>query len=319
MKLYTNFIGLDIGKFTFVASVYGRKTTKEYENNLSGIKIFLKDHKGLLPQSLCVLETTGGYEMRIALSLCDKGFAVHRANTRKVKNFILSYGNGAKTDALDARALALYGYERDNKLTKFVPASKNALELYELVQRRQDLKQMLVAEKNRYQAPRANVIKTGCMEIISVITKQVKKIDEEINELIENNNTLKAKKAVLLTIPGIGNIIANELLALMPELGTMNRKQIASLAGLAPKANESGKFVGYRHTGQGRNIVKPILFLAAMAARNSKSHLATFYSDLVTRGKKKMVALVALMRKIIVIANARLKEAGERSVPSKPL
>ena len=109
----------------------------------------------------------------------------------------------------------------------------------------------------------------------------------------------------------------------MPELGTMNRRQVASLAGLAPKANDSGKSVGYRRTGQGRNTVKPILFLAAMAARNSKSNLATFYSDLIARGKKKMVALVALMRKIIVIANARLKaldfEAGERSAPSKAL
>ena len=323
MKLYTNFIGLDIGKFNFVAAVYGNKTTKEYENNLSGIKLFLKDHKALLPQSLCVLETTGGYEMRLLLSLCDKRFAVHRANTRKVKNFILSYGNGAKTDALDAQALALYGYERKDKLEKFVPASRKALELYELVQRRHDLKQMLVAEKNRYQAPRANVIKTGCKEIISVITKQVEKIDGEINELIENDDSLKAKKKVLLTIPGIGNIIANDLLVLMPELGSMNMKQVASLAGLAPRANESGKFVGYRRTGQGRNTVKPILFLAAMAARNSNSELKTFYESLITRGKKKMVALVALMRKIIVIANARLKElvvgAGEQSAPSKAL
>ena len=257
------------------------------------------------------------------LRLCDKGFAVHRANTRKVKDFIRSFGNRAKTDALDALALALYGYERGNRLEKFVPSSKKASNLYELAQRRQDLKQMLVAEKNRLQAPRAELIKGSCAAMIKIITEQIVSIDTEIDALIEEDAILKAKKKTLMTIPGIGNIISNELLILMPELGKMNRRQVASLAGLAPKANESGKFVGYRRVGSGRNIVKPILYMAAMAARNSNSQLATFYSNLVARGKKKMVALVALMRKIIVIANAKLKdlsiEAGERSAPSKAL
>ena len=254
-----------------------------------------------------MLETTGGYETRLLLTLCDKGFAVHRANTQKVKNFIRSFGNRAKTDALDAQALAFYGYERGDRLTKFVPCSKKALDLYELVQRRQDLKQMLIAEKNRFQAPRAKLIKGSCAVMIKVITEQISSIDAEIDALIEDDSILKAKKKTLITIPGIGNIIANELLILMPELGKMNRREVASLAGLAPRANDSGKFVGYRRTGQGRNTIKPILFLAAMAARNSKSQLATFYFDLIARGKKKMVALVALMRKIIVIANAKLK------------
>ena len=322
MKLYTKFIGLDIGKFNFVVANYGNKMTKEYENNLSGINFFLKDYKSLLSSSLCVLETTGGYETKLLLTLCDKGFAVHRANTRKVKNFIRSYGNGAKTDALDAKALALYGYERSDRLERFVPSSKKALDLYELAQRRQDLKQMLVAEKNRLQAPRAKLIKASCARMIKVIADQIASIDADIDALIEDDNILKAKKKTLMTIPGIGNIIANELLIFMPELGSMNRRQVASLAGLAPKANESGQFAGYRRTGVGRNIVKPILFLAAMAARNSNSDLKTFYENLTARGKKKMVALVALMRKIIVIANARLRDlakAGERSAPTKAL
>jgi transposase len=140
MTLYTNFIGLDIGKFNFVVAVYSSKTTKEYENNPSGIISFLKDYKSILSNSLCVLETTGGYETRLLFTLCEKNFAVHRANTRNVKSFIRSYGGQAKTDALDAKALALYGYERKEKLAKFVPSSKKALDLYELVQRRQDLR-----------------------------------------------------------------------------------------------------------------------------------------------------------------------------------
>jgi transposase len=308
MKLYTDFIGLDIGKFNFVAAIYGSKTTKEYKNNQSGIHSFLKDHKKLLTNSLCVLETTGGYEMQLLYGLCAKGFAVHRANTRKVKNFIRSFGTQAKTDALDAQALALYGYERGDRLEKYKPVSAKGLKLYELIKRRQDLKQILIAEKNRYQAPRADVIKKSCEMLIKTIKEQVDAIDTQINTWIEEDEVLKSKKKLLLTIPGIGNIIANELLILMPELGKLTRREVASLAGLAPRANESGKYVGYRRTGQGRMEVKSILFLAAMAARKSHSRLSAFYKELEGRGKKKMVALVALMRKIIVIANAKLKE-----------
>jgi transposase len=307
MALYTNFIGLDIGKFSFVAAIYGNKTTREYENNSFGIELFLKEHEDILPNSLCVLEATGGYEMRLLLTLCDKNFSVHRANTRKVKNFIRSFGNQAKTDALDAKALALYGYERNDRLVKFIPASKKALDLYELVQRRQDLKQILASEKNRLQAPKIDIVKTSCSKMIKVLTEEVKAIDKKINALIEEDQILKAKKEALKTIKGIGNIIANELLVLMPELGKMNRREAASLAGVAPRANDSGKHFGYRRTNKGRSGIKPILFIAAMAARNSKSELKNFYLRLVEKGKKKMVALIALARKIIVIANARLK------------
>ena len=307
MALYTNFIGLDIGKFNFVVAVHGNKKTKEYENSSCGIKEFLKDYEKILPSSLCVLEATGGYEMRLLLTLCDKKFTVHRANTRKVKNFIRSFGNQAKTDALDARALALYGYERNDRLAKFIPSSKRALELYELVQRRKDLKQMLVAEKNRLQAPKIDIVKISCSEMIKVLNEQVETIDKKINALIEEDQILKTKKEILKTIKGIGDIVANELLIVMPELGKMSRREAASLAGLAPRANDSGKSVGYRHTSRGRSGIKPILFIAAMAARNSKSELKDFYFKLIEKGKKKMVALIALARKIIVIANARLK------------
>lgn len=307
MALYTNFIGLDIGKFNFVVAVHGNKKTEEYENSPCGIKEFLKGYKDILPNSLCVLETTGGYEMRLLLTLCDKNFCVHRANTRKVKNFIRSFGNQAKTDALDAKALALYGYERNDRLLKFIPSSKKALDLYELAQRRKDLKQMLVAEKNRLQAPKIDIVKTSCSEMIKVLNEQVETIDEKIKALIEEDQILKAKKEVLKTIKGIGDIVANELLILMPELGKMSRREAASLAGLAPRANDSGKSIGYRHTNRGRSGIKPILFIAAMAARNSKSELKDFYFKLIEKGKKKMVALIALARKIIVIANARLK------------
>lgn len=307
MSSYNNFFGIDIGKFEFFVSLRGEKTTKQYENSSEGVNQFIKDFKKILPTSLCILETTGGFETLLLYSLSDKKIAVHRADTRKVKNFIRSYGNGAKTDSLDAKALAEYGFERQSKLNIFVPQSKRMLELYELVQRRKDLKQMIIAEKNRLKAPRANLIKASCEKIIEVITKEIATITAKINAMIDGDPVLQSKKEVLKTIAGIGDIVAAELLITLPELGTLDRRKIASLAGLAPKANDSGRSAGYRRTAQGRNSVKPILFLAAMAARRSKSELKTYYEQLINRGKKKMVALTALMRKIIVIANARLK------------
>lgn len=308
MKVYQNYIGIDIGKFSFVAAIHGDKTTHEYEYNSKGIAAFLKDFKDSLPNALVVLETTGGYEMELLLTLCDNNFAVHRANTRKVKSFILSFGNSAKTDSLDARALALYGFERNERLEIFSPVSRNLSNLYNLVQRRKDLKQMLVAEKNRAKSPKASLIKDSCEAMIEAINKQVDIITKQIEAIIVSEESLLDRKNILKTIPGIGDIIAQDLLTLMPELGTMSRKEAASLAGVAPRANESGKLKGYRRTGYGRDAVKPTLFLAAMTARRSHTFLRDFYKNLVNRGKKKMVALVALMRKIIVIANARLAE-----------
>lgn len=308
MEEYNNFIGIDIGKLSFVVAVYGSKKIREYENNLEGISSFLKDYRSLLVKGFSVLETTGGYEMRLLLMLCEEGFAVHRANTRKVKNFIRSFGNEAKTDPLDSKALALYGYERHSRLDLFQTQSKQALELYELVQRCSDLKLMLVAEKNRLKAPRTDFIKGSCELMIDTLSKQIEALTGRVNQIIENDVVLKKKKEILKTIPGIGEVTANYLLVLLPELGTLNRKQIASLTGLAPIANDSGLRKGYRATGHGRSGIKPILFMAAMAARNSNSWLKSFYNRLVEAGKKKIVALTALMRKIIVIANARIRD-----------
>lgn len=307
MESYNNFIGIDIGKFNFVVAQHGFKSVKEYDNTPIGINKFLKEFKKILPQAMCILEPTGGYEMKLLLTLCEKDYFVHRAHTRNVKNFIRSYGNEAKTDKLDAVSLSQYGFERSKSLSKFISPSKEMLKLYELVQRRRDLKQFLVAEKNRFKSPRTETVKNSINTMIELLTGEVELITGEINKLIEAEPGLREKKKILKTIPGIGDILANELLILLPELGKISRREIASLAGLAPISKDSGRMKGYRRTNHGREGIKPSLFLAAMSARNSHSHLKDFYEGLIKRGKSKMVALTALMRKIIVIANAKLK------------
>jgi transposase len=314
MKIYHNFIGIDMGKYSFVVNIFDEKNTTEYENTLVGIAQFIQDHETRLTNALCVVEATGGYELALLYALTEKSYAVHRADARKVKFFIHSFSAAAKTDALDAKALAHYAKERAERLTLFVPSSKRMVKLFHLVQRRNDLKTMLVAEKNRHKSPGLSSVKGSIEKIMALLEEELSNITTKIKDFVEHDPALQAKMICLKSVPGIGDIVAFELIIRLPELGTLNRKKIASLAGLAPKANQSGQFRGYQRTGHGRCGIKPILFMAAMAARNSKSSLKEFYEKLVNSGKKKMVALTAVMRKILVIANARLKELAAGAV-----
>jgi len=283
MTPYINFIGIDIGKFSFVVATNDQKTTQEYENSSAGIGQFIEDTQSLLATSLLVVETTSGYELNLLYALCQQGHAVHRADTRKVKNFIRSYGSAAKTDALDAKALALYGKERGHALELFQPQSQQTMLLFQLVQRRADLKQILVAEKNRLQSPSTYLVEQSCRLMIDTVEAQLQMLNTQIQQLIAESPILKKKHTVLKTIPGIGDIVASELLILLAELGTLSRRKIASLAGVAPRANDSGCFQGYRQTGRGRGGIKPLLFIASMAARNSHSPLKALGLYQITR------------------------------------
>jgi len=308
-SLYNNFIGIDIGKHEFVSHLKNDNKTNTYENNRKGFKKFISTHKNVMAQSLVVLETTGGYENACMNFLLANDTAVHRADTRKVKNFIRSFGQHAKTDSLDAKALSLYGYERQENLALFQKVDEKQEELKLLVERRQDLKQMLVQEKNRYQAPLNKTLCPGIKIVMACLEKQICDLESSINKIIDEDKILSRKKDILITIPGIGPITAVFLLSLLPELGQLNRKQVASLCGVAPFARQSGEKSYYRSTFGGRRNMRPILFMAAMAARRKKgSELAAFFERLSKNGKKPMVALVAIMRKIVVIANAKVKE-----------
>lgn len=308
MSNYSTFLGIDIGKSEVVVGKYGSKTTLAFPNSKQGIKAFFKTYKTEISQAFVVLETTGGYENLFLDALLENNIAVHRANTRHVKGFIRSWGTLGKSDSLDAQALALYGYERHKVLPLFQKHPPELIELTSLAQRKQDLTQMLVQEKNRLKSPQNNaLIMESCKKTILFLTQQIESITQKIEKLISDHPDLQRKQEALKAIPGVGPIVSSLLLAFVPELGKLNRRQIASLCGLAPHPCESGQKTGYRRTKGGRQHVKSILFISAMAARISNSPLKAFYESLIARGKKKMVALTALMRKIIVIANARLK------------
>lgn len=304
--MYQNFIGIDIGKTEIFVAIHRQPVVNTYTNDLTGFQQLHDDHALALANGLVVLETTGGYETALIQYLQKHAYSVHRANTRKVKNFIRSYGKLGKSDSIDAKMLAVYGLERHASLDLFIenPCKK----LLKLANRRSDLTQMLVQEKNRLQAPDQGDVLESIEAVIEVFKQQIKQIDDKIQQIYNQDELLTGKKEVLKTVPGLGDIISTNLLAFMPELGFADRRQIASLGGVAPHPNESGKKLGYRCTRGGRAQVKRMLFMAAMAAARSRSELGQFYERLVAAGKKKMVALTALMRKILVIANARLRD-----------
>src|SRR5277367_1928482 len=177
MSNYSTFLGIDNGKSEVFIGKYGTKNTIAFPNSKEGFKKFFKNYKAELSKAFVVLETTGGYETLFLDALLDKNIAVHRANTRHVKSFIRSWGTLGKSDALDAQALALYGYERHERLPLFQKQSPAQIKLCALTQRRQDLTHMLVQEKNRLQSPQADsFIRECCKKIIQTLEIQIASI-----------------------------------------------------------------------------------------------------------------------------------------------
>jgi transposase len=312
---YHNFVGIDISKNDFYVAFHQDPRCFVYPNTKAGMTKFCGEHSEKLKSSLIVLENTGGYEYEVLSYLCSQNLKVHRADARKVKNFIRSFGRRAKTDKIDAQAIAHYAAERHALLKLYEPLDTLQEELRLLEERRIDLKHMIVQEKNRAKAPGKSLLKKSIEDNIAFLQNQVREIDQMLDQRISQNPDYQAKKTELMTIPGVGEATAHMLLALAPELGTSDRRKIASLMGLAPHPQQSGKKTGYARMSGGRRSLRPHLFLAAMAARRSHSRLAGFYTGLIEKGKKPLVALGALMRKIIVIANAKLRDLNVKQIP----
>ena len=305
--LYSNFMGIDIGKFDCVAHIYGSNITTTFKNTREGIAEFYTEVKASLEKGLVVCEVTGGYERLVIEYLQSHTIAVHRANGRQIKNFIRSYGIIGKNDSIDAKALSHYAYERHPRLALY---EKNTHEtLRELQGRRADLVSMHTAEKNRKSAPGGQSCVTSIDAVIAVLATQISLVEAQIKELIASDAILQMKVDTLKTLPGVGDITAATIVCQMPEIGTMNQKQVASLAGLAPHPNQSGMKNGYRRTRGGRRHLRAALHMSGLSASGSKSVLGDFYRRLVESGKPKMCALTAVTRKLIVIANARVKVA----------
>lgn len=308
----TRFLGCDVGKTSIVIfdSVLGRSRT--VPNTAEALRAAL----GALGQTcLLVCEATGGYEdLLLALAL-EAGCPAHRADARKVKAFIRSLGTLGKTDAIDARALALYAQERHARLTRWQAPDPHRDRLQTLVATRRDLVAQRLACSNRLAAPGAGAVARYLGPLLDCLNAQIGAIDQDIAAVIAQSDELHRAASVLRSMAGLGPQTAAALLGLMPELGRLDRRQAAALAGLAPHPNQSGAKDAYRRTRGGRPEVKRVLFMAALSAARHNPTLKLVYQRLRSNGKKPLVALTAVMRKLIVIANAKLRDATKQSSP----
>jgi transposase len=308
--IYTHFIGIDIGKTHFDAALNGAAAKPlRFENAGEGFAAFTDAFGKELKSALAVVEATGGYEAELLAFLVKNGIAVHRADPLTAKHFIRSLRKHAKTDKLDAIALARYGAERHATLPLFTLKDQALEQLSALLSRRQDLVLMRAAENARLAHPRYKRLKASLNAVIKTLNGQIKAIEDEIKDIITQSKTLAGKVAVMTSLTGIGQTTAAVLAGFMPELGALTRRKAASLAGCAPHPRDSGALRGYRATTGGRAAVKRALFMAALSARKSHPGLRSFYERLVQNGKKPMAAITAVMRKLIVILNAMLRDA----------
>ncbi len=307
-RKYKHFLGIDMGKDFFEVFALGDPKTHTFQNKRSGFQTFLRKYRQKLPSALMTVEATGGYEKALLKELATRDLKVHRANPRKVKFFIRSFGIEGKSDTTDARALAQYALERHPHLDLFQKPDLNVEILSKLVKRRAELVAIQTQERNRLKGPDREILKASVQRVLACLKETIAEIEAQITTHLRENDQLLQKYREIQTIPGVGPKVAAALLADLPELGTISGKQIASLAGVAPHPNQSGKREGYRKTRGGRVQIKPILFLAALTASRSKSPLGNFYRNLLAQGKKPIVAAVALMRKIVVIANAKIRD-----------
>ena len=256
--------------------------------------------------SRIVLEATGGYERLVVAELAAAGLPVVVVNPRQVRDFAKATGRLAKTDAIDAKVLALFAVAIQPPLRPLEDQQTQAFS--ELVTRRRQLIQMHVAESNRQGMARDRRVQKSLEDVLDMLDRQVAVIDEDIDKHIHNSPIWKAKEEVLLAVPGIGPTTARTLLAELPELGTASRQEIAALVGLAPFNRDSGSMRGQRRIVGGRAAVRSVLYMATLAATRCNPVIRSHYQQLLAKGKRKKVALVACMRKLLTILNAMLRK-----------
>lgn len=297
-------LGLDVAKSSIAFHDLTSGHTFSLANQADALRTGLHAYKDC---RLAVCEATGGHEALVLIVLTELGIPVHRADGGKINAFARSL-HLAKTDRLDARTLALYGRERGASLLRWAPQPKEQHILTSLVRRRTDLVEARKIERTRAKAPGAKDIAPSIKRFLDFLDTEIADIEAEITRIIETAPLLRERHRVLLAIPGIGSKVAAALMALLPEMGALSRRKAAALAGVAPHPNQTGTTRNKARIKGGRQPLKPILFIAALTAVRGSNHLADFYRTLIARGKPKRLALVAVMRKIVVTANARIAQ-----------
>lgn len=299
-------VGIDVSKKWLDIFVGPTGENWRTDNEESAI-LSLVERLGQFRETLVILEASGGYEARLVEALHQKQVAVAVVNPKRVRDFARSAGILAKTDKLDAKVLSEYGRKMEVKPDATPQAG--VTELKALVSYRQDLTQTLSDYKKRLLQAKDNFIQESIQAVLSVLKGKLKALDTEIKTTIQNQSHLQAKATILSGTKGVGPVLMSTLLAYLPELGIVNGKQAAALVGVAPFNCESGLFQGKRRIWGGRQTIRKNLYMATTVAIRCNSEVQAFYSRLIQAGKPFKVAIVACMRKLLVILNARIKES----------
>lgn len=297
------YVGIDVSQDRLDVSVGGTGEVWQVGNDAVGIALLRERLATLAPQRV-VLEATGGLERGLVGALAAAELPVVVVNPRQVRDFAKAAGRLAKTDVIDAQMLARFGEKMQPPVRPLPDAQTQALR--EVVTRRRQVVAMLTAERNRV-AQATGWVRRQLKRHIAGLKRQLEALDRELKRLVQASLVWRARERLLSGVPGVGAVTATCLLADLPELGRLNRKQIAALVGVAPHNRDSGSYRGKRSVWGGRAAVRASLYMATLVATRYNTVIKAFYTRLCESGKPKKVALTACMRKLLTILNHMLR------------
>lgn len=299
------FVGLDISKDAVDVHVQPTGECFVAGTDEAALATVVQRVQAMAP-TLVVLEATGGYEIPVAAALATAGLPVAVVNPRQIRDFARATGHLAKTDALDARVIARFA-EAVQPAVRPLPTAQAQM-LSDLVARRRQVVDRLGAELNRHRQARAAQLQHRIAGHVAWLRQALGELDRDIAQLIRSSPVWRAQETRLTSMPGIGDVTAQALIADLPELGQLDRRRIAALVGLAPFNRDSGQWRGRRMIGGGRPAVRRALYMATIVAIQYNPAIAAGYQRLVSGGRPKKVALVAAMRKLLTTLNAMLRD-----------
>jgi transposase len=298
-------VGVDVSKATLDFTVGDHNHTRSIKNTEEQIVSQLIESVKNPKATIVVMEATGGYEDRLVKLLHEHKIALAVLNPRRVRDFAAGIGKDAKTDPIDAQVIAFYG--QVVKPTAQLAKSAEDQKLKALVERRRQLLELINQENNRLQQTADLEIRDYIQQTLETLRKQVKTIDARLAKCVRESTTNTRKVEIMDSVKGLGPVAISTLLAELPELGELNRGQIAKLVGVAPMNKDSGQTSGRRRTFGGRSYVRRVLYMATLVATRFNPKIKAFYQRLVAAGKPKKVALTAAMRKLLTILNTLIK------------
>jgi len=301
----TTFVGIDVAKDRLDVAVRPGGETWTVPRNGQGLDELCAKLAGLSP-AIVAIEATGGFEQIAAAALAGAGLPLVVVNPAQVRAFARAIGQRAKTDPIDAAVLPHFA-EATKPDIRPLPGEETR-NLSELVARRRQIVEMIGAERQRERRAGLKSTRKSIARMVAALTRELEEMDSDIGTAVRASPAWREKEDLLATVPGVGPVITRTLIAELPELGRLDRKEIAALAGLAPYTRQSGSWRGKSFIGGGRSSVRTVLFMGAMNAKRWNPPLKAFFERLVAAGKPKMVAIVAVARKLLTILNAILRD-----------